>query len=229
MGILDFFSKNKNNDKDLTRMSKREVLEDVTETISSNINYFRVEKILNYIPLGGSFYLRILDPTKIKEESMTYLLTSNTEDVKKYLPGAYASTKEQAKALLDKHILSVATELEIVYRICLNSGTIGYVIVGTGRMNHIRTKGRFFGFTVDFWMMEMFRGKNIATSAVSNTVKFLFDSGLDEVYALVDPENYASQRVLEKCSFVRIPNVDWHFEDRNGNPYLYRVENPSIK
>lgn len=227
MGILDFFSKSKSNNRAKVDNSKREVAED--ETISSNINYFRVEKFLNYIPLGSNFYLRILDPTKIEEESMSYLLTSNTEDVKKHLPGAYVSDKEQAKEVLNKHMFSIATELEIVYRICMNSGTIGYVVVGTGKMNHIRTKRRFSGFTVDFWMMEMFRNKNIATSAVSNTVKFLFDSGLNEVYALVDPENRASQRVLEKCSFIRIPNLDWHFEDRSGDPFLYRVSNPSGK
>jgi ribosomal-protein-alanine N-acetyltransferase len=46
-------------------------------------------------------------------------------------------------------------------------------------------------------------GKGYATEAARRLLKFAFeDSPLEDIVAITDPENTASQRVLEKCGFV---------------------------
>lgn len=193
---------------------------------SKKSTYFTIDRFPNTIPLGGRFFLKLLDPSKLDLESSMYWANSNSEEVKRFLPGAYVSNAKQAKEILKERMDAIAFGFEIGYRICLNSGTIGYIIIGTGKMNTNRTQGAFSGFTIDFWVGEIVRGQNIATAALSNAIKFLFDSGLDEVYALTDPDNTASHRVLEKCDFSRIPNTDWHYKYAYGNACLYKVNNP---
>ncbi|HCB01718.1 MAG TPA: hypothetical protein DEP19_04985 [Anaerolineae bacterium] len=54
-------------------------------------------------------------------------------------------------------------------------------------------------FSKEFW------GKGYATEATKEAVKFGIENGLKEIIGLTDPENIASQRVLEKSglSFTR--------------------------
>jgi RimJ/RimL family protein N-acetyltransferase len=58
--------------------------------------------------------------------------------------------------------------------------------------------------TVDigYWLIERGRGRRLASHAVALLAPWaLTDAGLARVEALVDPDNTASQRVLESVGF----------------------------
>jgi ribosomal-protein-alanine N-acetyltransferase len=60
--------------------------------------------------------------------------------------------------------------------------------------------------TVDigYWLIERARGRRLASRAVALLARWaLTDAGLARVEALVDPDNTASQRVLESVGFRR--------------------------
>ncbi|CAN6439724.1 unnamed protein product [Victoria cruziana] len=58
---------------------------------------------------------------------------------------------------------------------------------------------------IGYVLAHRYWGKGIATSAVRMAVRAVFAEfpGLQRIEGLVDTENYGSQRVLEKCGFVR--------------------------
>jgi len=57
---------------------------------------------------------------------------------------------------------------------------------------------------VGYCVAREFNGRGLATRAVAEVVRFAFgDAGLHRLEAGTLPENYASQRVLEKNGFVR--------------------------
>ena len=58
---------------------------------------------------------------------------------------------------------------------------------------------------VGYLFSKSFWGKGYATEATRSAVQFGMDKGLKEIIGLTDPENIASQRVLEKSglSFTR--------------------------
>ena len=57
---------------------------------------------------------------------------------------------------------------------------------------------------IGYWLIERARGRRLASRAVALLVRWaLTDAGLARVEALVEPDNIASQRVLENVGFRR--------------------------
>jgi RimJ/RimL family protein N-acetyltransferase len=57
---------------------------------------------------------------------------------------------------------------------------------------------------IGYWLIERARGRRLAPRAVALVARWaVADAGLARVEALVDPENVASQRVLERVGFTR--------------------------
>lgn len=55
-----------------------------------------------------------------------------------------------------------------------------------------------------YWMAPEFRGKNICSAAAELITEFALDSiGFNRIEALVDHDNIASQKVLQKANFER--------------------------
>jgi RimJ/RimL family protein N-acetyltransferase len=58
---------------------------------------------------------------------------------------------------------------------------------------------------IGYGIAEGVRGRGIATLAVGRTLDLARAAGAHRVVAGTDPDNAASQRVLEKCGFTRTP------------------------
>jgi ribosomal-protein-alanine N-acetyltransferase len=57
---------------------------------------------------------------------------------------------------------------------------------------------------IGYWLIERARGRRLASHAVALVTRWaLTDAGLARIEALVEPENIASQRVLESVGFRR--------------------------
>lgn len=77
-----------------------------------------------------------------------------------------------------------------------------------------------------YWLIERARGAGRGSSAVKLLVRWaLTEAGLARVEALVEPDNVASQRVIEKAGFVREGHLRSYlaFETRRADALMYSL------
>jgi RimJ/RimL family protein N-acetyltransferase/DNA-directed RNA polymerase specialized sigma24 family protein len=71
--------------------------------------------------------------------------------------------------------------------------------------------------TVRYWLAPTARGRGLATCAVRLLAGWAFhELALARLWLQIEPENVASQRVAERCGFVREGRLRSHFEGRDG-------------
>lgn len=81
---------------------------------------------------------------------------------------------------------------------------------------------------IGYWLVESARGRGVATRAVRLVVPWaLRELGLHRIEAPVEPDNVASQRVLEKAGFKREGVLRSYFLLREGQPptdaFMYSI------
>jgi [ribosomal protein S5]-alanine N-acetyltransferase len=81
---------------------------------------------------------------------------------------------------------------------------VGGKPVGAINLSNV-VRGAFQSANVGYWVAEAHNGQGVATRALGLVCERAFtDIGLHRVEAGTLPDNYASQRVIEKNGFVRI-------------------------
>ncbi|EME42032.1 hypothetical protein DOTSEDRAFT_72958 [Dothistroma septosporum NZE10] len=99
----------------------------------------------------------------------------------------------------------------------LGSGVINFAIRERAE-NHVNDKiigivGSFHPPACGYMIHTDYAGKGYATEALKAFVQFYFQqhpaasegcTGFDHIEGLVDAQNYASQRILEKCGFTKV-------------------------
>jgi [ribosomal protein S5]-alanine N-acetyltransferase len=79
---------------------------------------------------------------------------------------------------------------------------------------------------IGYWVIDRGRGRGYASRAVGLVARWgLTDAGLDRIEALVEPENVASQRVLERAGFQREGHLRSYlvFGDRRADALIYSL------
>ncbi|KAH9682583.1 N-acetyltransferase domain-containing protein [Citrus sinensis] len=124
-----------------------------------------------------------------------FLLWARDDRATRYLRWDTITSREEALAYLEK----VAIPHPWRRSICLDDRSIGYIPIkpesGDDRCRaHIR-----YAVAAEYW------GQGMATLALKMAVSKVFDEipDLVRLHALVELENKASQRVLEKAGFVK--------------------------
>ncbi|UVD79356.1 GNAT family N-acetyltransferase [Myroides albus] len=120
-------------------------------------------------------------------------------DVMKYIPVALAQQQDQAVTYIE----SLAKRMED--KECINwaitekgsskmIGTIGFYRM---KLNHYRTE-------VGYMLHPSYQGKGYVPEAVRCLIEYGFKQlGFHSLEAIIQVENVASMRVLEKCGFVK--------------------------
>lgn len=73
-----------------------------------------------------------------------------------------------------------------------------------------RIKPEHYRAEVGYMLLPEFQGQGITTEAVQGIVNYGFDTmHLHSIEAVIDPENIASEKVLQKCGFVK----EAHFKE----------------
>jgi RimJ/RimL family protein N-acetyltransferase len=71
--------------------------------------------------------------------------------------------------------------------------------------------------TVRYWLAPTARGRGLATCAVRLLARWAFhELALARLWLQIEPENAASQRVAERCGFVREGRLRSDFKGRDG-------------
>ena len=79
---------------------------------------------------------------------------------------------------------------------------------------------------IGYWLVERARGRRLASPAVALLARWaLTDAGLARVEALVEPENIASQRVVESVGFRREGHMRFYlvFNARRADALIYSL------
>ncbi len=115
-----------------------------------------------------------------------------------FVPRTLYKSIDEAEALLSRFLKSMQDKTAVWWVVCnKQSGTaIGYGgLFDIDMGNHRAEIG--YGFLKEFW------GKGYASSIVDHITNYGFsDLKLHRIFGLVDPENSASIRVLEKNGYI---------------------------
>lgn len=125
-------------------------------------------------------------------------LRSNPETMK-YIPRPLVKTTEDAL----EHVTMI--EEKIVSNVGINWGiTLKGSSKILGIIGYYRMQPENYRAEIGYMLLPDFHGKGIISEAVKRLIMYGFhDLKLHSIEAVIDPENAASEKVLQKCGFVK--------------------------
>jgi [ribosomal protein S5]-alanine N-acetyltransferase len=161
--------------------------------------------IINFSPFPiletNRLILRRVLPTDVKE---MFELRSNPETMK-YIPRPLLTNHEEALAHIKMMDDKIETNEGINWAITLKGENKMLGVIG-----HYRIKPEHYRAEVGYMILPEYHGKGITTEAVQCVVDYGFNTmQLHSIEGVIDPENGASERILQKCGFVK----EAHFKE----------------
>ena len=145
--------------------------------------------------------LRRVLPSDVKE---MFELRSNPETMK-YIPRPLVTNYDEALAHIKMMEDKIETNEGINWAITLKGDDKMLGVIG-----HYRIKPEHYRAEVGYMILPEYHGKGITTEAVQCVVDYGFNTmQLHSIEGVIDPENEASQRDLQKCGFVK----EAHFKE----------------
>ena len=144
-------------------------------------------------------FLRRLDENDVEE---VLALRGNPETMK-YIPRVLAKTKEDAL----EHITMI--EDKIINNIGINWGiTIKGNSKIIGIIGHYKISAENHRAEIGYMSFPKFNGKGYMSEAIKAVVNYGFENlNLHSIEAIIDPNNIASERVLQKNGFVKEAHI----------------------
>ncbi len=131
------------------------------------------------------------------------LLLRGNPEVMKYVPRPLIKTNEEALA----HIALIEDKIE-------NNIGINWAITLKGNpkmigiMGHYKIQPENYRSEIGYMILPEYNGKGIVTEAVKIVVQYGFEQlQLHSIEAVIDPENIASEKVLQKNGFVKEAHI----------------------
>ena len=129
-------------------------------------------------------------------------LRGNPETMK-FIPRPLAKSKEDALehiALIEEKIVN---NIGINWAITLKDNPKLIGIIG-----HYKIQPENYRAEIGYMILPEYHGKGIVTEAIKVVVNYGFeDMQLHSIEAIIDPENRASERVLQKSGFVKEAHI----------------------
>jgi ribosomal-protein-alanine N-acetyltransferase len=151
-----------------------------------------------------------------------FALRSDAETMK-YIPRPLALTKEDAL----EHIAMIDDKINsnegINWAITLKDNPKLIGIIG-----HYRIKPEHYRAEIGYMLLPEYQGKGIITEAISEVVNYGFRiMKLHSIEAVIDPENYASEKVLQKNGFIKEAHLKENefYEGRFLDTVIYSILN----
>ena len=163
--------------------------------------------------------LRRVDSNDIKE---IFALRSNPETMK-YIPRPLVKTDEDAL----EHIVMIDSKIDsnegINWAITLKGNPKLIGVIG-----HYRIKPENYRAELGYMLLPEYHGKGIVSEAVKEAIKYGFQvMKLHSLEAIIDPDNHASAKVLEKNGFVKEAHLKENefYEGRFLDTIIYSILN----
>ena len=157
-----------------------------------------------------------------KDVNEVFALRSNPETMK-YIPRPLLVTKEDAL----EHIKMIDAKIE-------NNEGINWAIISKDNQNLIgiiglyRIKPEHFRAEIGYMLLPEHHGKGITTESIKEAVNYGFEiMKLHSIEAIIDSDNYASERVLQKSGFVKEAHLkeNEYYEGRFLDTVIYSILN----
>lgn len=163
--------------------------------------------------------LRRVNTNDIKE---IFALRSNPETMK-YIPRPLVKTNEDAL----EHIAMIDIKIEanegINWAITLKDNPKLIGVIG-----HYRIKPEHYRAEIGYMLLPEYHGKGIVSEAVKEAVNYGFQvMKLHSIEAIIDPNNDASAKVLEKNGFIKEAHLKENefYEGRFFDTVIYSLLN----
>ncbi|MCX6172018.1 MAG: GNAT family N-acetyltransferase [Flavobacterium sp.] len=144
-------------------------------------------------------FLRRIDENDVAE----VLALRGNPQIMKYIPRPLAKTEEDALA----HIIMINEKIET------NTGiNWGITVKGNpkiiGIIGHYRIQPENHRAEIGYMSLPEYNGKGYITEAIKVVVEYGFEQmNLHSIEAIIDPENIASERVLQKNGFIKEAHI----------------------
>ena len=151
-----------------------------------------------------------------------FALRSNPETMK-YIPRPLVKSIDDALEHIAMIDAKIDTNEGINWAITYKDNPTLIGIIG-----HYRIKPDHFRAEVGYMLLPEYNGKGIITEAVQEVVKYGFNEmKLHSIEAIIDPENFGSEKVLQKCGFVKEAHLreNEFYEGRFLDTVIYSILN----
>ena len=145
------------------------------------------------------------------------------QEVMKYIPRPLVKTEEDALA----HIAMIDEKIDsnegINWAITLKGNPKLIGIIG-----HYRIRSEHFRAEIGYMLLPEYQGKGIISEAIKEVVNYGFEvMKLHSIEAIIDPENFASEKVLQKIGFLKEAHLkeNEYYEGRFLDTVIYSILN----
>lgn len=171
--------------------------------------------ILNFSPFPNLETERLRLRRVVNEDVNEIFALRSDQEIMKYIPRPLVKTNEEALA----HIAMIDEKIDsnegINWAITLKDNPKLIGIIG-----HYRIRPEHFRAEIGYMLLPEYQGKDIISEAIKEAVDYGFEvMKLHSIEAIIDPENFASEKVLQKNGFVKEAHLkeneyyDGHFLD----------------
>ena len=177
----------------------------------------------NFLPFPNLETDRLNLRRIVKEDSAAILKLRGDAENMKFIPRPLAKT--EADVL--EHLAVIDAKIE-------NNEGINWAITYKGSpkligiIGHYRIKPEHHRAEIGYMLHKEYNGKGIITEAVQEVVKYGFNEmKLHSIEAIIDPENFGSEKVLQKCGFIKEAHFKENefFEGRFLDSVIYSILN----
>ena len=151
--------------------------------------------------MSDRLLLRQITPADVNE---IFAMRSNA-GVMKYVPRPLCANLNEAMALINMMQQKIETNEGINWAITQkgNNMMIGFI-------GHYKIQWENFRSEIGYMLLPEYQGKGIVSEAVQLVIEYGFkEMKMHSLEAVIDPENIASARVLEKNNFIK----EGHFKE----------------
>ncbi|QBN17383.1 GNAT family N-acetyltransferase [Flavobacterium nackdongense] len=178
---------------------------------------------INFKPFPNLETKRLLLRRLENEDVSEIFALRSDQEVMKYVPRPLAKTPQDAL----NHIAIINEKIDsnegINWAITLKDNPKLIGIIG-----HYRIKPEHFRAEIGYMLLPEYHGKGIISEAINEVVKYGFQvMKLHSIEAIIDPDNIASERVLQKNGFVKEAHLkeNEYYEGHFLDTVIYSILN----
>ena len=174
---------------------------------------------INFTPFPNLETDRLILRRLSAEDVLEIFALRSNKEVMKYIPRPLVKTMADAMA----HIVMIDEKIEsnegINWAITLKDNHKLIGIIG-----HYRIKPEHFRAEIGYMLLPEYHGQGIISEAIKEVVNYGFEMmKLHSIEAIIDPENLASEKVLQKNGFVKEAHLkeNEYYEGRFLDTVIY--------
>lgn len=177
--------------------------------------------IINFHPFKNlkteRLYLRKLTHTDANE----ILALRGNPQTMKYIPRPLAVNLDDAIAHIDMINKKIEENLAINWGITVkgNDKIIGFI-------GHYRIQPENYRAEIGYMLLPDEQGKGYATESIKAVIEYGFNEiNLHSIEAVIDPDNIASERVLQKIGFIKEAHIleNEYFNGKFWDTVIYSI------